>query len=308
MGGEFDRPPTLRPLAGDCVLIDRTAFEIRRPKRWEVAAFRRWQAGPDLLVKRVVGLPRETVEIKDGDIYVNGQIQCKDLRQQRAMRILVHDDDYPGPTPRWQPQETGSNWNRQHGRLMHMENSGDDIGWIVYNQAAAAGGKSPKATRISDYADYNRGRFQRNEDLHPMADVAISFHIEDIHGRGLLWLEATDGRDEFMVAVNPQAGKYKVERNRQAVEGAAGDLPGGLRGQTVDVSLFDRQFLFAIGGRTLATVNIDNPTAPPLADQPLAIGAEGLGLAIDRLRVYRDIYYTEPRFAARGRHLLALGA
>ena len=297
-GDKFEQTTACRPLSGDCVLIDRTAFEIRRPQRWEVVAFHRWQVGPDLLVKRVVGLPDEMIEIRNGDIYANGQIQRKDLRQQRAMRILVHDDDHAGATPRWQPQEAGSNWNREHGRRTHMENTGDDIGWIVYNQTASRSGDSSNAARITDYVDYNRGRFQRNEDLHAMADVAMSFHIEDIHGRGLLWLEATNGREEFMVAINPQAGKYKVERNRQAVENAAGELPGPLRGQTIDVSLFDRRFLFAIGGRTLVRVDIDNPSAPPLADQPLAIGAEGLGLAIDRLRVYRDVYYVEPRFAA----------
>ena len=332
-GARFVSSAAPRVLSGDRVLIDRTAFQFRRPRRWEVVAFHHLEGErQDTVVKRVVGLPSETIQIKDGDIYVDGRIQRKDLRQQRAMRILVHDDDCAGPSPRWRPQEAGSNWIRQHGRLVHAENTGDDIGWLVYNHAGAAGDDSsksrpnnnfrisegdspifverksgqsptsfpagPKSARITDYAFYNRGRLQRNEDIHPVADVAMSFHIEDVHGHGLLWLEASDGRDEFMAAINPGTGKYKVERNRQAVTGAAGDLPGSLRGQTVEVSLFDRQFLLSIAGRTLAAVNIDTPGPPPFTEQPLAIGAEGLGIAVDRLRVYRDVYYTEPRFAA----------
>src|SRR5208282_2909622 len=106
-------------LTGDRVLIDRTAFQVRRPRRWEVVAFHRSGGGQDLLVKRVVGLPGENIQVIDGKIYANGQIRRKTLRQQRALRILVHDDDYAGTTPRWRPQDVGSNWTRQNGRLVH---------------------------------------------------------------------------------------------------------------------------------------------------------------------------------------------
>ena len=305
---KFTPPSPPDVLAGDRVLIDRTAFQVRRPGRWEVVAFHRWRSGPDLVVKRVLGLPGETIQIQDGDLYADGHVQRKTLRQQRALRILVHDDDYAGPTPRWRPQDVGSNWSRQHGSLVHAENTGDDIGWLVYNHAIPGGDNAQSPARITDYGFYNRGRLQRNEDIHPMADVAMSFRIEEIHGRGRLWLQATDGRDEFMVRIDPQAKNFAVVRNRQALAGASGDLPGSLRGQTIEVSLFDRQFLLALGGRTLVTANIDTPGPPPPADQPLAIGVEGLGVVVDHLRVYRDVYYTEPPFAAAGRPLAGQGA
>src|SRR5208337_1399841 len=123
-----------------------------------------------------------------------------------------------------------------------------------------------------------------------------------IHGRGRLSLLATDGRDEFLVQIDPGAGKYVVLKNReeirQAFPSASGNLPGSLLGQTIEVSLFDRQFLFSIAGRTLVRANIDTPGPPPFSDKPLAIGVQGLVLAVDRLRVYRDVYYIEPPFAA----------
>ena len=307
---EFAPPLSPRVLAGDRVLINRTAFQFRRPRRWEVVAFHRPGEGQDV-VKRVIGLPGETIEIKDGDIYVNGEIQRKTLRQQRAMRILVHDDDYAGAAPRWRPQDAGSNWSRQQGRLVHAENIGDDIGWLVYNHASPGADNTLTPARITDYGLYNRGRFQRNEAIHPVADVAMSFHIEDIHGRGLLWLQATDGRDEFMVQIDPGAKKFLVlknrEKNRGAPVAASGDLSGSLRGQTIEVSLFDRQFLLSIAGRTLVTLNMDTSGPPPFADQPLAIGVEGLVVVVDRLRVYRDVYYTEPPFAGSGYSLAGDG-
>ncbi|MEI8375020.1 MAG: S26 family signal peptidase [Planctomycetota bacterium] len=296
---KFTPPSNLgRVLAGDRVLIDRTAFQVRRPVRWEVVAFHRWRSGQDLVVKRVVGLPDEKIEIIDGDVYADGRIQRKTLRQQRALRILVHDDDYAGTTPRWRPQDVGSNWSRQQGCLVHAENRGDDIGWIVYNHSNPGGDNPHGPARITDYGFYNHGRLQRNEAIHPMADVAMSLRIESIRGRGLLWLQATDGRDEFMVQIDPGEGKYTVVKNRRTLAGASGDLSGSLRGQTIEVSLFDRQFLLSIAGRTLVTSNLDTPGPPPLADQPLAIGVQGLGIVMDRLRVYRDVYYAESPFAA----------
>jgi signal peptidase I len=299
-------PPSPQTLAGDRVLIDRTAFQVRRPRRWEVVAFDRNNSakgtgdGQQLTVKRVVGLPGEQIQIIDGDVYADGMIQRKTLRQQRAMRILVHDDDYAGAAQRWQPAGAGSNWNRQSAGIAHAESNSDDIGWLVYNHANTANAETPAT--VTDYNFYNRGRLQRSETIHPTADLAMSFSIEEIHGRGLFWLRASDGRDEFIVEIQPGAEKYTVKRNRVALANASGALRGSLRGQTVEVSLFDRQFLFAVAGRTLATVPMDAAVPAKTADQPLAIGVQGLGMVVAHLRVFRDVYYTSaPLGAPRGR-------
>jgi signal peptidase I len=55
------------------LLIDRTAFLFRGPQRWEVVVFRSPQDARRLCVKRVVGLPGETISLVDGDVLVDGQ-------------------------------------------------------------------------------------------------------------------------------------------------------------------------------------------------------------------------------------------
>ena len=42
-------------------------------------------------MKRVVGLPGESVEIRDGDVLINGRVARKSLVQQRNLRVLVYD-------------------------------------------------------------------------------------------------------------------------------------------------------------------------------------------------------------------------
>ena len=60
---------------GDHVLIDTFSYRVGSPKRNDIIAFR--PNGSDtshIYVKRVIGLPGETVQIKDGMIYINGKV------------------------------------------------------------------------------------------------------------------------------------------------------------------------------------------------------------------------------------------
>ena len=59
--------------AGDRLLVDRTAFALRDPRRWEVVVFRSPVDESELCVKRIVGLPGETVALAGGDVLINGE-------------------------------------------------------------------------------------------------------------------------------------------------------------------------------------------------------------------------------------------
>ena len=59
-------------LAGDRLMVDKASFQLRSPRRWEVVAFRDPQRPSHVVVKRVIGLPGEKVEIRDRQVFVNG--------------------------------------------------------------------------------------------------------------------------------------------------------------------------------------------------------------------------------------------
>ena len=70
--------PVLRN--GDVVLINRIVYDARKPKRGEIIAFRpNGNENAHYCIKRVVGLPGETVQIKDGKVYIDGKVQKKNI-------------------------------------------------------------------------------------------------------------------------------------------------------------------------------------------------------------------------------------
>lgn len=62
---------------GDVVLLNRLAYLVSEPRRWDVVVIRRrGEASEDPVrdsVKRIVGLPGEEIEIADGRLFADGR-------------------------------------------------------------------------------------------------------------------------------------------------------------------------------------------------------------------------------------------
>ena len=79
---------------GDRLLVQKLVFDFRPARRWEVAVFHYPGDPSQAYVKRVVGVPGDSLQIIKGDIVVDGKVARKSLREQRAMRILVYDNEF----------------------------------------------------------------------------------------------------------------------------------------------------------------------------------------------------------------------
>jgi signal peptidase I len=62
---------------GDRVLVNKLSYHLHDVHRGDIVVFERPKNVPDTgikdLIKRVVGLPGETIESKDGDVYIDGK-------------------------------------------------------------------------------------------------------------------------------------------------------------------------------------------------------------------------------------------
>ena len=85
---------------GDGILVNKFSFEIRDPERWQVAVFKYPEEPKTNYIKRCVGLPNETICIRQGNVYGKNehgewQILRKDPDKQRVLQMNVYDNDHP---------------------------------------------------------------------------------------------------------------------------------------------------------------------------------------------------------------------
>jgi len=291
---------------GDRVLVQKFLYDVRRPRRWEVAVFR-YPGEPSVAyVKRVVGLPGESVRIERGDVVIDGRVARKTPVEQRAMRILVFDNAFPprdvARYPRWvfrlgrpeQRLETG--WRSDGSRFLHAVAgaASNRFDWVEYRHWDPERGRYAP---VHDFIGYN-GTDVRGEN--PVSDLAVEARIAPGPDARAVAVRIDSGSDRFVVEVPVgRTGTPVVRRNRWQVavkNPRTGLLPASAGGPGVllEASVMDRRLTVTLDGEPLFDpVDYDVPTeGPGLGESPIALGAKGGSVALSGLRVFRDVYYT----------------
>lgn len=305
-------------LPGDRVLIDRTAFHFRLPRRWEVVAFRTPGREREWSTKRVVGLPGESVALRDGDVYINGEILRKTLDEQEAVSVPVHDASYAvhrltGAPPRWRPDAPRSRWSCREGRFIHMAGPDPEaIDWLSYRHGRRVPGQPEQVLEGPVLTDpsFDQGRRVPADTIHPTHDLRLSFRWVSAAGPGWLHVRAVDGGTEFVVNIHPATRRAEVVRNGRPLTGSTPQGPVlGRLPVRVDISLFDRQLLVAIGGRTIVAYPYERTESDQSAGRPpFSLGGADIALEVDQVRVLRDVYYEAPAGHPSQWRLGALGS
>ena len=85
-------------MTGDRAIGFRLAYLFDEPKRGDIVIFRFPDDEEVLYIKRVIGLPGDKVEIKDGIVYINGEEYAEDYIGSIDLRSFgpynVPDDSY----------------------------------------------------------------------------------------------------------------------------------------------------------------------------------------------------------------------
>lgn len=140
---------------GDRILVSKLAYDLGEPRRWDVVVFK-YPSNPKVnFIKRLVGLPNETIRIWHGDIYVQSQVKEKDTRtpfriarkppsKLVSMLQVVDDTDHipqklidVGWPSRWQTWAAGGghsdDWKIDlPNRRYTVEPTLDDAVWLRY--------------------------------------------------------------------------------------------------------------------------------------------------------------------------------
>ncbi len=150
---------------GDRVLVMKYLYKFVEPKPFDVIVFRNPQSNANNYIKRLIGLPGETLEIVHGDVYVTANknqmpegggtgIRRKPDRAQAVMWQTISDNDYQpdmtklaaegmyiGKPRRWEPIGQGDKnsdgpWEgTNNGRNFVFKGSGKS-GYLEFRGAA----------------------------------------------------------------------------------------------------------------------------------------------------------------------------
>ena len=83
-------------MTGERVFGNRLAYKVSDPKRYEIAIFKFPDDESRLFVKRVIGLPGDTIELRNGAVYING---VNDMENETFISTNLGDDFGPYVVP-----------------------------------------------------------------------------------------------------------------------------------------------------------------------------------------------------------------
>ena len=86
---------------GDNLIVDKITYRFSDPKRYDIIVFPYQYEENTYFIKRIIGLPGETVQIVDGTIYINGEVLGESYGREvmknsgmAADPIMLGDDEY----------------------------------------------------------------------------------------------------------------------------------------------------------------------------------------------------------------------
>lgn len=139
-----DYNPNEDSFNGDRLVVDKVTYLLSDPERWDVIVFKYPYNTKQNYIKRLVGLPGETIRIKNGDIFARqpGQSEFKICRKSpyklRALLQIV-DDTYHLPNQLVE-QDGPSRWqqwsvNEPSNRIWKIHRDGNQESYSLTNES-----------------------------------------------------------------------------------------------------------------------------------------------------------------------------
>ncbi len=302
------------------------------PKRWDVVVFR-FPGDPEMnYIKRLVGLPGETLRIWNGDILIKSpgdkefHREHRPLEHQRAMRMMVYDDAHRPRALKDRPEwrrwvgTLADSWKEDAAKPGRFEGTSPLDGWseLRYQhlipdptqwsqiEAETPLSLAPRPTLITDFYSYNTngtafgsGRYDDTwRKARWVGDLTLSVHVEA--AGGTFRLELIEGGVSNRCEVDVAANKARMFHGDKEI----GAFPFASRRQSgydVEFANVDNRLTLWVDGQPAFGEGIayeDEPGKHPLptvADlTPARIAVKGGRFIVSDLVLHRDIYYTQP--------------
>jgi signal peptidase I len=314
---DYLRTAVRMPVAnGDRILVLKCFYQFSEPKRWDVIVFKNPLEPRINYIKRLLGRPGETVEIIDGDVYIDGQISRKPPKVQNELWMPVYDNDYQPVDPytrsfnrhRWaQPfkAENFSKWevDKASPTLFRLDSSADQINSMVYSTSF---GNDFRATyAYDDVREYKR--------LPYCSDLMVRFHASAPDSQGLIgielskyethykaWADFRDARGKMTMHIAKVSKGKETLLNSKSI----GLWSAVKQSALVKFANVDHQLIFQFGSEKLTYDFGRSPQAagPRETRNEPQVKIFGSGrLTLSHMAIFRDIHYTAVNSPGYGR-------
>lgn len=214
-------PGGLTDIPGDRIIVHGWPYDFGgflAPQRWDVIVFKNPSDPDQNYIKRLIGLPGETLEIIDGDVFVKkpGETDLRVARKTRpaqdSLWMPYFDQNFlPRMTsmgtehPRWEAV-AGKSWDGLQTRRITFA-AGKEPESIQFLTHAAT---DPAPCVVQDIYGYDPGFF-----LHEVTDVRIGADVEFASNSGFIEFQLSKYQNLFIARLFAD-GKVTLEREDQA--------------------------------------------------------------------------------------------
>jgi len=317
-------PPRVPLFSGDRILVLKFLYDFEEPRRWDVIVFRNPNDPAQNYIKRLVGLPGETVELVDGNVTINGRIVRKTDTAQEALWMLVHDTRRRPTRRGWQPRwQMAGGWRRhESGYVIAQPPARGRTAWLTYLHRDLR----DRPSNIVDGYAYNGGNRRSEAWLGDSVCTDLSLTTEVTAGKAesVCVIEMRAYKDRFRFELTAEGSKKPTQilLNGDVVARAPGPvLPVG-RSVEVQAANVDHALMLLVDGDRVANVTSADVTPEgDVAYQPkplseaerrrfhtpqsgearamaaeVRLGAAAGPVSVEYLRLDRDVYYVNETF------------
>lgn len=289
---------------GDRILVLKCIYQFFEPKQWDVVVFKNPLEPGINYIKRLVGRPAETVEIIDGDIYINGQISRKPPKAQNELWMPMYNNDYQPILPRqgsfnghfWQQpfNVTESQWtlDKTNPTRFQLDNGSSQISLLTYD--TSIGNDFRAAYAYNDVAGYAHMPYCSDLMMRFWATFdkdggCIGITLSKYQTRYKAWLDSYGD----MIIAKILEGKETILA-RRPIESLAVNKPILVKFANVDHLL-----TFQLGSEKLTydLGSLPEDAGLKRTDIQPEVQIFGSGkLTLSHIALFRDIHYTAARF------------
>ena len=284
------------PHRAQAVRIEPEDQRLDRPlHRWDVVATRESKNRP-AMIKRVVGLPGESIRFSSGDIYADGSIVRKPLSIAREMRVPVFDSRYScdDVLRRFQSLDDAAGWKVVDGSWQYAPSPESiDVEWLAYEQWRCVASHLPQdqSVPVEDWYAENVG-VSRN--LNATNDIWVELECRIEH-KGQFDLKLNHGSafhvlkfDFFAdsVSYNGQVFSFSDLEFSSPAVGSGSKV-------TIEVCTFDRHLTVLVSGKNIVSIDFPAGGNPTDSLLPVQIGCRESTFELTRFRLWRDVYYFD---------------